>query len=86
MKLPITYEQFKTIASEKGTRYTESKFTNEYGEKFVVIKVESLFGAIYITGDEYDWKMTSLFNEEFDVYSDRELRQIGNALNFLGEK
>lgn len=79
MKYPDFFKNFNGY-------YDKFSFANKHGENFIVARTKFAPHFTFITGDEYDWEVTQLFNDQFDVYSDEELKQIGKALQAIATK
>lgn len=79
----MTYNEFYQLFGQ-GKGYAKSIFKNEYGERFYVLLP---YGSptVFITGEEYDWEVTQLFNPAFDVYAPDELKGIAKALLKLAD-
>ena len=57
-------------------------FENEHGEKFILVKKPET-NTILMGGNETDWKMISLFNDSFNMYSNDELYKLAKVLERL---
>lgn len=78
----MTYSDFYNKFPKK---FSRKSFKNKHGERFYVIRTKTKPELYLITGDEYDWEMTPLFSDKFDIYTKQEVRELGKALQELSK-
>src|SRR6266508_4639372 len=76
IKSEADFELFLKESRAGGAQIPDHRFENIFGERFVIID-DGLVGP-YITGDEFDWHVTHLFDDF--IYDSNELRKIGKVL------
>ncbi len=68
---------FKNKHLKKLTNASIAKFKNVHGELFEVYLLDN---TVYFSGDETDWYLTNLFNDEFNIWASEELYELGKIL------